>query len=229
MKTHSFAATLIVLLQVLPLETVLQAQGTVSFNYPWADGGLSYPSLYYDSSSISFGIGNRTPPFEGMIHVGAFDPTGYPHNGTPYLSFVNTLGTPQFVVFAWTNAASLGHSFSNGAPFGLTSVDLADPVAPSLSPVSITFNGFREDNSMITQSFTVGGGSSSAFQTFLFGQDFASGLVRVEIPSGAWAMDNLVFIPEPGSCALLGLGLLVFCACGRLRCRRAQTPTVTVR
>lgn len=99
-------------------------------------------------------------------------------------------------------------------------MDLADPVAPSLAPVSITFNGFRFDDSLVTQTFTVGGGGSSSFQTFLFNPDFASGLVRVEIPSTAWAMDNLAFtVPEPGAGSLMVIGLLIFAA-GKLRTRR---------
>ncbi|MCX8089714.1 MAG: PEP-CTERM sorting domain-containing protein [Verrucomicrobiae bacterium] len=87
-------------------------------------------------------------------------------------------------------------------------MDLADPAAPSLTPIFITFNGFRADGSMVSQTFTVGGGGSSSFQTFYFNAAFAHGLVRVEIPSPAWAMDNLVWIPEPGPLALLGLGLV---------------------
>jgi hypothetical protein len=148
-----------------------------------------------------------------MMHLGATGPTDYPHNGTPYLGFINTLGTPQHIIFARTNAASQGQSFLNGAPFGLVSVDLADPVAPSLAPISIVFNGFRADGSMITQTFTVGGGGSSTFQTFLLDTSFAWGLTRVEIPSPAWAMDNLVYnIPEPGVAGflLLGLAALLF-------------------
>jgi hypothetical protein len=89
-------------------------------------------------------------------------------------------------------------------------VDLADPVAPSLSPVSITFNGFKAGGVVVSQTFTVGGGGSSTFQRVNFGPDFAGGLLRVEIPSPAWAMDNIVWIPEPGTGALLGLGLLGF-------------------
>lgn len=208
MKMRLSAMTTLFVLVCCGQESELQAQGTATFNYPWADGGLSYPSIFYDQSGISLGIGDRTPPYDGMRHVGAFGPPGYSHNGTPYIAFINTLGTEQHIVLAWTNAASRGQSFFNGAPFGLVSVDLADPVAPSLSPVSITFNGFKGDGSMVSQTFTVGGGGSSSFQTVTFGPDFAHGLLRVEIPSPRWAMDNLVWIPEPSAASLLALGLL---------------------
>ncbi len=106
-------------------------------------------------------------------------------------------------------------SLTNGSLFGLTSVDLADTFAPSSTPVSITFNGIMADNSVVTTTFTAGGGGSASFQNFLFGAAFASGLVRVEIPSAVWAMDNLVFgnvtpVPEPGTESLIAVGFLAF-------------------
>jgi hypothetical protein len=101
----------------------------------------------------------------------------------------------------------------DGSLFDLLSVDLADPLAPSLSPISIVFNGFRADGSAVSQTFVVGGGGSSSFTTFQFNSSF-SDLVRVEIPSPAWAMDNLVYyIPEPCSTSLLLIGLA--CLLGR--------------
>ena len=205
MRTPRLSVTLIGVLLALAKTTCVHAQGTVTFNYPWIDNGKSYFGLnYFDGMSFRLGT---PPPHDGMVHLGAIGPTGYPHNGTPYVGFVNTLGTPQYVLFAWTDAATFGDgSFTSGAPFGLVSVDLADPVAPSLAPILITFNGFLADNTMVSQTFTVGGGGSTAFQTYTFNSSFGSGLVRVEMPSAAWAMDNLVFVPEPSSFALACLG-----------------------
>jgi hypothetical protein len=202
-------------LLVLSGMVAVQAQAVVTFNDPWANTGVGGFSLgYYDG--FSFRVVPPTPPptqIDAVRRVGAIGPAGYPHNGTPFVAFINTLGTPQYVLFARTNAARFGdYNFTAGAPFGLISVDLADPVAPSLAPIDITFNGFRADGSMVSQTFTVGGGGSSSFQRVYFGPAFAHGLVRVEIPSPAWAMDNIVWIPEPGGAALLGLGLLAWAA-----------------
>jgi hypothetical protein len=91
-------------------------------------------------------------------------------------------------------------------------VDLADPVAPSLAPVSITFNGFKPDGSTVSQTFITAVAGSYLFQTFKFSSTFASGLSRVEIPSPLWVMDNIVSIPEPSAGVLLLLGLLPLAA-----------------
>jgi hypothetical protein len=192
-----------------------QAQGVITFNDPWMNNGVDGFILdYYDGFSFRV-VPPHAPPVQvdEVKRVGAFGPPGYPANGSVRAVWINTLGTPQYVLFARTNAARFGdYNFTAGAPFGLISVDLADPVAPSLTPIDITFNGFRADGSMVSQTFTVGGGGSSSFQRVYFGPAFAHGLVRVEIPSPAWAMDNIVWIPEPGGAALLGLGLLAWAA-----------------
>jgi len=222
MKLIPLAKLLSVSVLVLNSPTSTNAQGTITFNEPWINNGISEFSLAYHGG-FSFRVNPYPPqPHNNVTHVGAIGPAGHPHNGSPYAAFINTLGIPQYVLFARTNAARFGdHNFTAGAPFGLISVDLADPVAPSLSPVDITFNGFRGDGSMVSQTFTVGGGGSSSFQRVYFGPAFAHGLVRVEIPSPAWAMDNLVWIPEPAGAALLGLGLLAWAARRRLRPRQS--------
>jgi len=199
---------LIMLFSILGSRSVL-AQGTITFNEPWAEHGEGRLSLR-SFDGFSFRIGNWGPEINNMVHVGAKGTEGYPYNNTPFLAFINTKGTPQYILFALTDAADFGdYNFVAGDPFGLVSVDLADPVAPSLAPIDITFNGFRADGSMVSQTFTVGGGNSSSFTRYYFSSDFSQGLVRVEIPSSAWAMDNIVWVPEPSSYALLGLGSVI--------------------
>gem|GEM_PF-3713008 len=199
-----------IMLFCLALCGAANAQGRVTFDDPWINYGTDGFVLdYYDGFSFRVVLG---PPHvqNEVKQVGAFGPAGYPHNGTPFAAFINTFGTPQYVLFARTNAARFGdHGFTAGAPFGLISVDLADPIAPSPETIEIVFNGFRADGSMISQSFFVGGGGSSSFQTFYFGSEFAHGLIRVEIPSARWAMDNLVWVPEPRVGVIWILGILV--------------------
>jgi hypothetical protein len=205
-----------VLLLILKSLAAANGQGTFTFNYPWVNDGVGGFSLaFYDG--FSFRIDPYSLPYNEVKIIGATGPAGYPHNGTPYILFTtNLVNIPKSLVFAWTDAASMGKPFTNGTPFGLASVDLSDPVAPSLAPVVITFNGFKAGGVVVSQTFTVGGGGSSSFQRVYFGSDFAGGLLRVEIPSPAWAMDNLVWIPEPSGTALLLSGLL-FCGLWRRR------------
>jgi hypothetical protein len=198
--------TALSILIIRPIANV-HAQGVVTFNQPWLDNGIAYSPLFFYSGT-SFGVGSRVWPYDNMALVGA-GLAGHPNNGTPHIEFVNTLGTEQYIVFSRTN----------GNAFGLTSVDLADPVAPSLLPVSITFNGFKGDGSTVSQTFTTAGGGISSFQTFQFNAAFASDLARVEIPSPFWAMDNIVFVPEPATASLIAIGLLALGGWRTKRCR----------
>lgn len=183
------------------------AQGMVTFDQPWLSNGTVYYNQYFDSSGIELRLADLGQPDANLVRIGV-GLAGHPNNSTPHIEFDNYLNIQQHTTIFQTN----------GSPFGLTAVDLADPVAPSLAPVSITFNGYRADDSMVSQTFTTLG-SGSAFQTFYFGSDFAFGLTRVEIPSSAWAMDNLVFVPEPGAGVLLGLGLLALASARHIRRR----------
>lgn len=172
-------------------------QGALTFDWPGATNGIGYKATWPEAGLVLRVIPPAPLTQDNMLHIGV-GLAGYPYNGTPYIAFLRRDGNPDYVMFAHTN----------NLPFGLISVDLADPAAPSLTPIDITFNGFKADGSMVSQTFPVGGGGSTTFQTFNFSPDFANGLLRVEIPSPAWAMDNLVWIPEPSSAALLLLGLL---------------------
>jgi len=110
-------------------------------------------------------------------------------------------------------------SLTNGGAFGLARVDLADPIAPSYTNLPISFIGYRIDGSSVTNTFVTPGGGANYFVSYQFGPDFASGLLSVRIDAPRWAMDNLVWVPEPGTYALLGLGA-VGLAIGRFVFRR---------
>ena len=63
--------------------------------------------------------------------------------------------------------------------------------------------------STITNTFTTPGNGATTFLNYSFPSEFASPrFTHVDILAPRWAMDNLVWIPEPGPVALLGLGLL---------------------
>lgn len=105
-------------------------------------------------------------------------------------------------------------SLTNGSLFGLTSVDLADPNSPWLSPVSILFIGHLLGGATVTNTFTTPGNGATTFLNYLFPSEFASPrFTHVDILAPRWAMDNLVYvIPEPAAVALLilGSGVLVY-------------------
>ena len=125
-----------------------------------------------------------------------------PGNGTPHMAFLQSYtSASNYVVF----------SLADSSTFALVSVDLGNPYALSLSPViSVTFNGILTDGSMVSTTFTTPLDGTTNFHTFLFGPEFGSGLASVEIPSPVWAMDNLIFVPEPSTVSLLVLGVLAF-------------------
>ena len=132
--------------------------------------------------------------------MGSLDGGGVPaapENGTAYLQA--SLGD------------SLRFNFFTGSPFDLVSVDLAEYSTGFATPLTVPFVGYRSDGSVVNASFTTDGiidgtGPIADFQTFHFGPEF-SNLLRVEIPTYGWSLDNLVVaVPEPGTWALIFLG-----------------------
>ncbi len=110
---------------------------------------------------------------------------------------------------------SLSASRSGGQRFGLVSVDLAEFSILYQTPLTVLFVGYRADGTTATTEFKTDGiidssGPLADFQTFYFGPSFAD-LVRVEMPTYGWALDNMVFsqVPEPASVAMLLVGGLV--------------------
>jgi len=93
-------------------------------------------------------------------------------------------------------------------------VDLAEYSDIVPDPVTVHFVGYRPDGTVLTDDITTAGifnGIAPVFTNFSFDPAF-SGLVRVEIPTIAWSLDNLTLrrsVPEPGIGALMGIGTVL--------------------
>jgi hypothetical protein len=187
-------------------------QGTITFN-----GAAYFSGTNYYEAGMWFHVIIPTPGDYDRLGVlpAITVPSNVPYNSTPYMIFFQDLSPDDYVVL----------SLTNGYTFGLTSVNLADPNSPSLSPVSISFIGSLAGGSMVTNTFTTPGNGATNLLNYSFNSAFVSGLTSVEIHSTRWAMDNLVFgnvapVPEPYTESLLTVGLLVWSG-WMLRKRRA--------
>lgn len=182
------------------------AQGTFNIGFegpPMLQPGTSRITIEYSEMGMAFtsingaGFGRRSGGF-----------SGYPINGGTYLSAF--LG------------ADLTFNLQSGGTFGLESVDLAEYSTVRPDPLTFTFYGYRQDGSVVTDSFTTDGiidgtGPVQDFQIFQFGPHF-TGVVRVELPSYGWSLDNLAVsvVPEPSTkvfgllAGLLGMGFVFF-------------------
>jgi hypothetical protein len=170
------------------------AQGAINFDAnPWSNGTDYYERGMGFHVVLPWGGSSH----DDMLVVPPNAGNNLPQNRTPYMIFYQQLNPYDYVVF----------NLTSGSAFGLTSVDLADPSAPSYSLLPITFVGFRADGSIVKQTFTTPGGGANSFLTYQFGPDFASGLLSVQIDAPRWAMDNLVWVPEPATWALLVIGV----------------------
>jgi hypothetical protein len=205
MKKQSFARQfllcLVVAVTLLSGATLAKAQGTITFNNAALFSGTNYYELGMWFHVIIPGGGNY---YDGMAGSPAITgPSNVPYNSTPYIMFLQQYNPYDYVVL----------SLTNGYSFGLTSIQLADPNSPSLTPVSISFIGSLGDGSTVTNTFVTPGGGATTFLNYSFNSDFASGLTSVKIDAPRWAMDNLVFtVPEPGATSLLVMSLLVLAA-----------------
>jgi len=189
---------------VLSGAVIVQGQGTIVFS---GQVGLYGTNYYEQGMGLHVLIPTPSSYHDGMVIVPPNTYNNVPSNSTPFMAFFQQYSPDDYVAF----------SLTNGYSFGLTSVDLADPNSPSLSPVPITFLGFKTDGSSVTNIFTTLGNSATSFLNYTFTSAFASGLTSVSILSTRWAMDNLVFgnvqqVPEPGMESLLVLGVLAFAA-----------------
>lgn len=180
-----------------------EAQGTLQWNVtfdgsPPIAGSSEVAISYYSEQGMEFRpIGN-----------GQFGRSGgaasdfFPRNGSAYL------------------VAAFGYSLAatslDGQRFGVVSVDLAEFSTLYQTPLTVEFVGYRPDGSTVSTAFVTdgvidGAGPLADFQTFYFDSQFAD-VVRVELPTFGWSLDNMVFsqIPEPALSALLIVGALLF-------------------
>jgi hypothetical protein len=126
----------------------------------------------------------------------------FPENGSAYI-----------LQGAFTSLAAT----RNGSKvFGLHSVDLSEFSTLYDFPRTVQFVGYRSDGTVVTTDFTTDGlidgtGPTPDFQAFHFDNRF-SNLLRFEVPTDTYALDNLVyFIPEPSTGALMFVGLIIAC------------------
>jgi hypothetical protein len=186
---------------LLATAMVSHGQGTITFNTAASFSG----SDYYESGMwLHTVIPSGEVNHDGMAGLPAiYGPSNVPMNPTPYMIFLRQYSPGDYVSL----------SLTNGSLFGLTSVQLADPNSPSLSPVPISFIGYQSGGSTVTNAFNTPGNGATTFQNYTFNSGFSSGLTRVDILAPRWAMDNLVWaVPEPSviSFLLLGPGVLIY-------------------
>jgi hypothetical protein len=184
-----------------------QSQGTVTF-----DGASGFAGTSYSELGMGFRVVMPTPGQHDDMGVGPAitGPSNVPYNSTPYMIFQQFYSPNDYVSL----------SLTNGSAFGLTSVQLADPNSPSYSLLPISFVGFKAGGLTVTNTFTTPGGGADHLLSYQFAPSFASGLLSVDIQAPRWAMDNLVWVPEPSTVSLLGLGALALLARQYKRRRR---------
>ncbi len=198
------------MLLFVPSDDGVFAQGMITF-----DARNNWIGTDYTESGMAFRL--IIPQGASRDYMGiTYGADNTPRNGTPFMGW--------FRQFNPYNYVSL--SLTDGSLFGLTSVDLADPISPSLSPVTISFIGYLTGGTTVTNTFTTPGNGATTFANYQFNPDFTTPLfTHVDILAPRWAMDNLVFvIPEPGAAGLFLFGLLAGIANRRQRSGLAAQP-----
>jgi len=103
----------------------------------------------------------------------------------------------------------------DGYVFNMLAVDLAEYSTVKPEAVTVRFVGYRAEGYIVTTNLTTdgifdGGGSIADFETLYFGPEF-SNLIRVEIPTFGWSLDNLrLSVPEPTAASLEIVGFTLW-------------------
>ncbi len=195
----------LVALSLISVSVCCQGQGTFQWTATFDGPPPIQPSdalaiNYYYENGMTFRPIQTTGQF-GRSGGGGGSGGWFAYNGTAYL------------VGAFTYSLSV-----TGLParFGLVAVDLAEFSTLYQTPLTVQFVGYKLDGSMVTTEFVTDGiidgtGPLVDFQTFYFDLRFAD-IVRVEVPTYGWSLDNMVFsnvIPEPSTGALAILGAVL--------------------
>jgi hypothetical protein len=196
---------------VLSVPCFVIGQGTLTFSGQMGLYGTNYYEQGFWFRVVIPTPGSGSPWYDPMgIAPAITTPANIPYNDTPYLGFARLFSPDNYVVFSSTNVPA----------FGLVSVELADPWSPSYTDLPISFVGYKAGGLVLTNTFITPGGGANRLVRYDFPEVFRDGLFWVEIHAARWAMDNLVWIPEPGTWALLGLGLLALAVRGFTRRRK---------
>ncbi len=204
MSSRSTTTILLAIGSIAAAGATAYAQGTfvfVGFDGPpvQAPGTGRFVDEYNEAGLRFRPIGEITHQNRLVRNGGGIE--GRPDNGTAFLDLLA--------------GSSLSFRFIDGRAFNLHALDIAEYSTVFPYPMVVEFYGYRADGSTVTRTLTTDGiidgtGPLADFETFSFGKDFFN-VVRVEVPTDGWSLDNLVVsVPEPGVGSLMLLGLGAF-------------------
>ncbi len=198
------------------LVLALHGQGTLEYRVTFdgppyiAPGTGKLVDSYSEAGMFFQPIGGAS--FDNRFGRATSPGDAFPDNHSTYLD------GPAFCSLEVVSAAS--------SHFGILSIDIAESSTLYKYPATIPFGGYRSDGTAVWTSFTTDGiidgtGPLADFETFYFDARF-NDLVRLEVPTYGWALDNMVFsaVPEPTTLGLLCMGALAFIGAATRRVRR---------